>query len=1232
MLKHTEILNKMSAKQKISLIANISCLADDEFVALGIPRVKFVTLDELFDKYSDGLTPYVLSRTWNPDLISEVTEKTIERFCGDANAIIVPSPKINLGGEAERALSEDPLLATQISLAFLSAVNKCNKTAIIPDFCLTRKEVANMDIEPDKTALNDFIYKPFSSVAARGNVKAVIGSLSKNDGAYESFNRSLIRHKDDYFSSETRMLCICRTYDETLAALEENCIIFAGVEIAIQNAYDQYLTLLSAIEKGRASVLNLEEAFEHKTAISDQMLDIAADKVIDFALSINPIVENINTGAELEVEPIQPSEAANDKEELANPPADTTEANDSSDAESSETEQASDVEPDTQADHAPETELVDESNTSDSESPAENATQEERESEASEPAPDEVVEEISVKADEPIETNVSESSTTPPVDEEYENLLTLAIEKSTVLLKNNDYALPLDESETFAIIGDVAATLEKGQDASFAKYFTEFAPNNCIGTERGYDYIEDRSDSLIASAVALAKQASTVLVFLKAHKSKNSVYPLTSLPANQTALINALSQCKCKIIAIVSSDTNIDVSFGDSVDGLVLAPIAGKASAKALANVIFGKASVGGQLTTSFYTSPQKFYKKQRFYKDNGRNKVSLFVGYRFYDTQDIPITYPFGFGLKYSEIEISNTRWNSGSISFTATNVGDSDVDETIEIYLGLDKSNLLRPQKELIAYYPIHLDAGRSENVTIKDLNFKIYDASSNSNIVESGNYTIYIGTSVSDILATISANVYGKTITTPKPQLSDYLQAQTNIISNNYTLEAKHKRMANYKSLKNAGFTCLLVAILVALMSTSVESPLIPIIIGAIISLVSIALLVASHNLKNRVKQEEAELIEKNKTMFENADSTATEKLEDLFQKEFKFDVTDFSAMIEEVDEILTDAGTAMFNESMSFALAASDFKKSAEEFGVIIDGYCSANVIASFASSRLIIAKTVEKDKLDGFVDAVSNYFGASLFTETITEAHSTADRLLRKTSADGVTSSTEVLNALLSANEKPRVMHIIYLKGLQVSKISEYLTPYIKYFSAPRSEAKISAKGSDDVYTIPSNVWFITELEKDMLVENIPAYISEYSALLPVKYAECPPAEEKSDFVPITPIDFEFLSARCRTKFVLNEDIWKKIDAIESFVFKHASYKIGNKLWLRIENYITTLLSIETELPIAIDSTLASMITPTLASVLAGKLDDTDKSLIEEIERIFGEDNVQITHEMLVSKA
>ena len=133
MLKHTEILKNMSAKQKIALVANVNCLADDEYAALGIPRVKIASLDELFAKEGDGLTPYTLARSWNTDLITNVTEQIIEHNCDDANIIMVPAPKINLGAEGEAALSEDPLLATNVALAFIEAVNNCKRIAILPD-------------------------------------------------------------------------------------------------------------------------------------------------------------------------------------------------------------------------------------------------------------------------------------------------------------------------------------------------------------------------------------------------------------------------------------------------------------------------------------------------------------------------------------------------------------------------------------------------------------------------------------------------------------------------------------------------------------------------------------------------------------------------------------------------------------------------------------------------------------------------------------------------------------------------------------------------------------------------------------------------------------------------------------------------------------------------------------------------------------------------------------------
>ena len=180
--------------------------------------------------------------------------------------------------------------------------------------------------------------------------------------------------------------------------------------------------------------------------------------------------------------------------------------------------------------------------------------------------------------------------------------------------------------------------------------------------------------------------------------------------------------------------------------------------------------------------------------------------------------------------------------------------------------------------------------------------------------------------------------------------------------------------------------------------------------------------------------------------------------------------------------------------------------------------------------------------------------------------------------------------------------------------------------------QISIKATDKSYTIPSNVWFITDLEKGTLVENLPSYILEHATVIPVQYALSLPAEVKSVFTPITLVDFEFLSERCKAKFRLNEDVWKKLDAIEAFVSNYTSYKIGNKFWLRIESYLSTLSSIESELSVAIDSMLASVVLPTLASVMVGKLDSSEKTVLEEVERVFGEDNVPISHEMLISRA
>lgn len=1219
MLKHVELLSRMSAKQKIALVTNIRCLAKEEYTQLGFPFVKIVTLDELFEKDGEGLTPYVLARTWNLDLITSMTERVIARNCGDANVIILPSPKTSLGGEAQLALSEDPFLSTKIVDAFVNAVKNCNKKCILSGFYLTKKEVANMDVKPDQRALNDFLFAPFSTVAKKSAVVGVIGSMTQNEGAYEDFNRSLIRNKGSYFPLETFMACVSKSYEETVETLEEECILLYGVESAVQNAYDQYHSLMVAIKEGRASILHLEEAIAQKTVISDKSLDEAVERVLNFALRIHPY-QVFRPAENLKNEPVVAENGETQTtvaESIKTQPVSTPSFKNAS----FEGESFISTSFGTEENHKPES-FIGDSFISESIGTAEEHSQTSQFIQLAQPIQAEEVDAEQPKQ----EVEVVYEKT-----EEEEAFITRAIEKSTVLLKNNN-VLPCEKKKTFAIIGDVAFTKYQDDTLTFAEHFSGCASGVCVGMERGYDYMEDRSDHLIAPAVTLANKASIAFVFLKPRQVKNGVCSLSSLPANQLALLHSLTKCSCKVVGILSTDVNIDVEFADALHGFVLAPIAGKLSATALANILFGRFSPSGKLTTTFYSEASKFFSKQRFYKDTGRNKVGIFLGYRLYDSQNLSMEYAFGFGLRYSKVEILPAVCNGGTLNFSVVNRGRFDVDEVIEVYVSMPLSKLLRPGKELKAFKTVHLAPGATQRVTISNIDFRIYDESTKMTIVENGSYKLYVGTAVNNATVTATTNVTGKTPSQKPINLQNYLQSKTNIISNNFTLEAKHNTMSNYKNFKNAGFICLLTAILVVAMSISASLPMIPLIIGGAFLVVALGLFIYSNKLKNRAIKEEARLIEQNKKLFQDEESVATSDLEKLFLKEFKYDVTQVTTKVEEFEED-EETNVELFNEDMSFAIAASDLKKFAETRGIFINSLCSASIISAFVSSRLIIAKTADENVFEPFMESIAGYFGARVFTEELNyDTQSSDDSFFYVGAGSNSDVSSGILSALISADENPQIMHVIYLKNLPAEKYSDYLIPYIKYFSNPHSKAQVAVKESDKLYTIPSNIWFITDLEKGSLVENLPSYILEHATVIPVQCTIAEPTGITNMFTPISMVDFEFLSERCKAKFRLNEDIWKKLDAIEAFVYKHTSYKIGNKFWLRIESYLSTLLSIESELSIAIDSMLASVVLPTLASVMVGKLDANETTILEEVERVFGEDNVHLSHAMLVSKA
>ena len=138
-----------------------------------------------------------------------------------------------------------------------------------------------------------------------------------------------------------------------------------------------------------------------------------------------------------------------------------------------------------------------------------------------------------------------------------------------------------------------------------------------------------------------------------------------------------------------------------------------------------------------------------------------IFIGYRYYDAKEIPVQFPFGYGLSYTTFSYKNPKVSANkfkdgdslTVSVDVTNTGSLAGKEIVQVYVHDHKSRLVRPPKELKGFIKVELQPGETKTVTIP-LDFRAfayYDPAHKQWITEDGEFDILIGASSADIRCT-------------------------------------------------------------------------------------------------------------------------------------------------------------------------------------------------------------------------------------------------------------------------------------------------------------------------------------------------------------------------------------------------------------------------------------------------------------------------------------------------
>lgn len=370
----------------------------------------------------------------------------------------------------------------------------------------------------------------------------------------------------------------------------------------------------------------------------------------------------------------------------------------------------------------------------------------------------------------------------PDFDEHHAFVLKQA-EEAVVLLEN-DGVLPLKPTDKVCFVGKFAEEPRyQGAGSSLVNAYKvdkilehkDDYKFDYVGYEAGFDFKGKIKKGLENKALKLAEKSDIVIVFAgldNVTEAEGLDRENIKIPANQLHLIEELRKTGKKIIVVLSAGAVIEIPFAKDVNALVHSYLPGQAGSLAVLKVLQGDANPSGHLAETYplklEDSPAADY--FHMHPNMSEYRESIFVGYRYYEKANIPVLYPFGYGLSYTKFEMSDLEVNENGIRVKVSNVGDYDGKEVVQLYVGKKDSKLIRAVKELKGFAKIELKKGESKVVEIPfdEFTFRYFNIKTNKWEIEEGKYQIYVGDSLYDIKVTGEISKQGTTDVNPYLEL--------------------------------------------------------------------------------------------------------------------------------------------------------------------------------------------------------------------------------------------------------------------------------------------------------------------------------------------------------------------------------------------------------------------------------------------------------------------------------
>lgn len=399
------------------------------------------------------------------------------------------------------------------------------------------------------------------------------------------------------------------------------------------------------------------------------------------------------------------------------------------------------------------------------------------------------------------------SQAVAPYETEHRKVAKKAAEEGFVLLKNDHHVLPVAKGTKLALYGSGASNPIKGGTGSGDVNEREVVSIYDGLKQAGYEittesWIESFRKQYEQSRLewrqkiwdAVDKSTDDSMAFFNAYASMQYVMPAGDTPEKTDAetavyvisriageaadryeqesdyylnekeveILKTICTLYKNVILLINSGGIIDLSFLDAYEnifGVILISQPGMETGNAVASVLSGEVTPSGKLTDT-WAYKYEDYPNSRTFSHNNDNvqtekyEEGIYVGYRYFDTFQVPVRYPFGYGLSYTDFSITvkgitRTAADSFSITVSVKNTGDTySGKEVVQIYASCPQDKMEKEYRRLAGFAKTALLApGQSEELTIEIPLYALASFCTQTPgwILEKGTYGLFAGNSI-------------------------------------------------------------------------------------------------------------------------------------------------------------------------------------------------------------------------------------------------------------------------------------------------------------------------------------------------------------------------------------------------------------------------------------------------------------------------------------------------------